>query len=879
MRTSKTTDQPRLRLTEARKNRGWSQKELADLIETTHVNISRWERGITRPSPFFRRKLSKLFGKTEEELDLHITQGNEGEEEPERTAEPAAGASQAAVASTPEARSTPTETPGYALPKPIYDPAIPLRPEIRLVGRDTDLSQLRARLRAGGSVALTALNGLPGVGKTALAIALAHDEEIRVQFRDGVLWAGLGPTPNISGLLRRWGSLLGISVSEIEANQSDEAWTKALRNAIGERHMLLVIDDAWEVEDALTFKVGGPNCAHLVTTRFPAIAAYVSVDGAAIIHELNEEESMALLRMLAPGVVEHESQRAGELVQAVGGLPLALTLMGNYLRKQAYTGQVRRITTALQRLSDAHERLSISEPRALVDLHPSLPGETQLSLQSVLAVTDQQLDEQTRAALYALAVFPPKPNSFSEEAALAVASCPVEAIDVLTDSGLLESNGTGRYTLHQIVADYARLHLNDPQAPIRLIEYMTNFVEQHRKDYELLELESNTILAALESAHTLEKRSELVRGVIGFAPFLLLRALYPQAEHFLQLAHEAASVLNDERGLASLLMYQGEVIQRQGDYARAETRFQDGLTLARKIYDKGLICTLLTDIGSLTWKRGEYTQAEAYLQEGLTLAHELNDKERICGLLRILGSVAANRGDYAQSEAYLQEGLTFARQIGDRELACILLSNLGATIGEQGKFAQAEIYFQEGLELARQIGHRERICILLGNLGEAYYELKNYPQAEIYFQEGLLLARQIGHREWISISLLNLGMVTHKQGHHKQAETYLQESLLLARRLGRPRITCSTLNEYGKLHLDQAQLELAEENFLEMKTLVSEGDQELLSLANYGLARIAAARGDLQEAHKLGRASADALTSIGHHSAQEVREWLNSIQA
>src|SRR5579875_3140064 len=70
MQTPKTDPQPRIRLTEARNNRGWSQLEVAERIGTTHVNVSRWERGITRPSPYFRRKLCQLFGKNEEELDL-----------------------------------------------------------------------------------------------------------------------------------------------------------------------------------------------------------------------------------------------------------------------------------------------------------------------------------------------------------------------------------------------------------------------------------------------------------------------------------------------------------------------------------------------------------------------------------------------------------------------------------------------------------------------------------------------------------------------------------------------------------------------------------------------------------------------------------------
>jgi tetratricopeptide (TPR) repeat protein/transcriptional regulator with XRE-family HTH domain len=883
MQTSKTDPQPRLRLTEARNRRGWSQLEVAERIGTTHVNVSRWERGITRPSPYFRRRLCKLFNKSEEDLDLQAApeygtlsgiEGSAAPESPTATAPPGTG---------PLVHASPSGPLSPAIPAALYDPAIPLRPATPLVGRDDELARIRERLRAGGSVALTALNGLPGVGKTALAIALAHDPDLRTHFADGVLWAGLGPNPNVQGVLSRWGALLGLSPAEIGALDSPAAWANALHNAIGNRAMLLVIDDAWTIEDALTFKIGGPYCAHLVTTRFPAIATQVTIGGATLIHELNEEESMALLRLLAPEVVNLEAARAADLVHALGGLPLALTLMGNYLRKISYAGQARRITAALERLSRAEERLHISEPRGPVEMHPSLPGGTQLSLQSVIAVSDQQLDEQARSALYALAVFPPRPDSFSEEAALAVAECSVDALDALSDAGLLESSGSGRYTLHQIIADYARLHLDaEPRdakraAQERLVAFVTAFVEEHRKDYELLEVESKTILAALEAAYNLGQRAALVRSVIACAPFLLLRGLYQLAGLHLRRAQDAAAELNDQRALAAVLLYLGEVAQQQGHYDQAEAAYQQGLALARKAGDKERVCALLYDLGRLIWKRGEYMRAEAYLQEGLALARRIDDKALICGILRILGSIAGNRGEFALSEAYLQEGLALAREIGDREQMCVLLSNLGAAVSDQGHFEQAKAYQQEGLAIARQIGDREQTCVLLANLGDIEIELGDFAQAEACFQEGLMLARQIGLREWIGPLLINLGIMTRKQGDYARAEACLQESIDLARQIDRPLITAHALNECGNLYLDQGQPERAGDCFREMLATIPEGDQDLLALARYGLARAAAAQGDLVEARRLGEASASALAAMGHHYASEVRAWLDGI--
>ncbi|MBE3558575.1 MAG: tetratricopeptide repeat protein [Ktedonobacteraceae bacterium] len=888
---STTEPKPRLRLIDARTNRRMSQQDVATELGTTHVNVSRWERGITKPGPYFRRKLSALFGKSEQDLDLlptpaeddaapSLTTGSGGAP-PGRPATPDDNGSRSAPSPAISAPATPTA---------LYDPVIPLKSNFPLVGRDDDLRLIRQRLLAGGSVALTALNGIPGVGKTALTIAIAHDPAVRTHFRDGILWAGLGPHPNIPGLLSRWGTLLGVSPAQMAAPGDIEAWwARALRTAIGDRKMLLIIDDAWTVEAALTFKVGGPHCAHLVTTRFPSIASHVAYDGAFILRELNDEQGVQLLHNLAPQVVERERGRVQELVQVVGGLPLALTLMGNYLRKQAYTGQARRITAALARLGDARARLNISEPHTLVESHPSLPTTVQISLQSVIAVTEQFLNEQATAqtgepvspALYALSIFPPKPASFSEEAALVVTGSSVETLDLLNDAGLLESSGSGRYTLHQTIADYARLQLDEPSAIAarrRLIAYICDFVEEHRKDYELLDMESNVILTALAAAYELGKQRDLLRMVIAFAPFMLLRAWYTQAAEQVQRVYEAAQALGDDDGLISTLLYLGQIAQKQGNFAQAEAHFQQGLHLARQLNDQEHTCTLLTSLGWITWRRGDFARAEAYLQEGLAIARHLNDQERLCDLLKTLGSLENSRGNYGQSEIYLQEGLMLAKQIEDREQIFTLLINLGAAAGEQGNHAQAEAYFQEGLQLARQIGHREGICVLLANLGDAANELGKYSEAEAYFREGLTLTRQIGHREWTSALLINLGLMKRRQKDFVQAEAYLQESLQLSREIGRPQVIANALYEYGNLYIDQQQSEPAKNIFKEMLDVTPEGARELVAQALYGLARVAAIGGNVQEAHRLGHESLTILEAIGHRKAQEVRDWLNSLR-
>ncbi len=78
---------PRQRLSAERLRRRWTQLEVADQLGTTPGNVSRWERGITSPGPYFRRKLCELFGMSDQELGLHW---NESDDTPDQNTHPAA---------------------------------------------------------------------------------------------------------------------------------------------------------------------------------------------------------------------------------------------------------------------------------------------------------------------------------------------------------------------------------------------------------------------------------------------------------------------------------------------------------------------------------------------------------------------------------------------------------------------------------------------------------------------------------------------------------------------------------------------------------------------------------------------------------------------
>lgn len=532
---------PNERLRRERQRRGWSREYVAEQIGVADPKtIGRWERGVAFPSSHFLQGLCALFGMLAQDLGLFPAEQN------------------SLFSSVSTSRLSPKTSPCSMPASTVFDPAMPppLVETGGIVGRYQLLQQLKRALCSTRRSVLAALSGLPGVGKTALVRELLYDNDIQQQFRDGILWVNLGLQSDAPRLLERWAALLEIAPAEMARLWQMDDRAGAIRATIGARRMLLVIDDAWHDEDALAFKIGGPNCAYLLTTRIPSVALHFANGGAIVVPELNEVESLELLERFVPNLVSSEPGAACALVQSAGGLPLALTLMGKYLQSQTFSCQPRRLQAALKRLCSAEERLQLAMPLAPLEYSAHLSSHTSISVSRGIETSMMLLDEAARRALASLSVFPAKPRSFSEEAALAVSHAPVECLDALVDAGLLESASAGRYILHQTIVDYASAMQPDIAAYERMVAYYVSYVERHEQDFAALEQEANNILAALQIAFERGMASLLVRGSIPFSAFLEARGWHELAETSLKRAEQAARSQNDLAALARVLYHQ-----------------------------------------------------------------------------------------------------------------------------------------------------------------------------------------------------------------------------------------------------------------------------------------------------------------------------------
>jgi hypothetical protein len=331
---------------------------------------------------------------------------------------------------------------------PFMAPSTPIQ---GVFGRSADISLLTEWLALDSVMAQPiALRGLGGIGKTTLAATMAQQQQIRKFFVDGVFWTELGPKPGLRARLEEWGQLLGL---DLAAAPDVPSCSRRLREAMDARRTLLVIDDVWDAAHGTQFLVGGPACRVVITTReLPVANDLATPERVYSVDTLPPAAAAALLRALAPGIVEADISKAKELCTRLEYLPLAITLAGRYLANEALTApRQERLITAL--LSSAEERLALVQGTPRSGIEDERP-----SLRAILGLSVERLPrlEQERFAM--LSWYGAEPLSWTDAMAAAIWDTTEDetatTLTHLLQRGLVESR-QGRYRMHALLADYA----------------------------------------------------------------------------------------------------------------------------------------------------------------------------------------------------------------------------------------------------------------------------------------------------------------------------------------------------------------------------------------------------------------------------------------
>ncbi|NEO75121.1 MAG: hypothetical protein F6J99_02125 [Moorea sp. SIO4G3] len=222
------------------------------------------------------------------------------------------------------ATATPAKTCQSFRPKPgvpFQAPPLPAhfiqRPEVSQSLKQSLLSEQTAKT---GTLVVSAIYGLGGIGKSTLAAAIAHDREVQTHFPDGILWATLGQQPDLLSFLSSWIQALG---DHDYKPTNTKAASRHLQTLLYDKATLLVVDDAWNPDHVEPFRIGGAKCRVLVTTREARIVGVTRYD----LDVMNPSQALALLEDYGGSQLKGSDRKQAEaLATTVGYLPLALEL-------------------------------------------------------------------------------------------------------------------------------------------------------------------------------------------------------------------------------------------------------------------------------------------------------------------------------------------------------------------------------------------------------------------------------------------------------------------------------------------------------------------------------------------------------------------------
>ena len=756
----------------------------------------------------------------------------------------------------------------------------PSLPQHKIIGRGEQLRRLKDHLFSGQNLALSAIDGLPGVGKTTLAIALAHDNEVQQFFSDGILWVGLGRNPDIFHQLGQWATNLGIPIQELERMGANMQRANAIHDEIDQKRMLIVMDDVWKTSDLEYFRLG-KNCVHMLTTRQQEIALGFAGKNYLKVDELSPDSALELLHHLVPELANQYPKAAKEIVKNTGGLPLALVLLGNHLRIQLATGRKRRIERALADLTFAENRLGLTKDQPIIshEMHPSLPSGTPISLKAIIKTSDDALTTEAKTALRALSLFPPKPNSFSEEAAVAmlknemdIGVSILEILDELSDHGLVETTKQERYTLHQSIHDYAKTESNDTDFLAHMIDYYTQLATVNAAEYSILDKELDNITAAMNGAELRGELESVWKLLDAIFPFLEVRGYFDLALEYLT---KLAAGLLPEKATANIQIKMGLIAYKRNHNKVAENHWKMGLELLKRASLPEDTLSVLSYLSQVTSQKSNYKLAEKYLLEATQIATSIENRLELCRAKGNLGRLAYISDRYLDADPHFEQALQIAKAEGYVKLHCGILNLRGLNANSLGNFEKAEQYYREGLKIARLKQLDLRVLAIMTNLGHTLRELGKYQDAEDYLNEGLEYADKFKDRAKKGHILMDLALTAFQMSKIEETHRRMQKAYDVAKAIENHWLMGLIESHWGLIKVTIGRFDEAKKNFINAQIFAHQAsnNKEILGLIQLGFAQLALAANDpTLAAHQL-KEGMQALEGSGHHLSRKLISW------
>jgi tetratricopeptide (TPR) repeat protein/transcriptional regulator with XRE-family HTH domain len=728
-------------------------------------------------------------------------------------------------------------------------------------GREAELSALLAVLAEAaqsGAVGIYAIDGMPGAGKTALAVHAAH--RLTGRFPDGQFFVSLHAHTPGQRLVDPADALASLLLTAGAAAQQIppglEARAARWRDLAAGKKILLLLDDAAGHEQVEPLLPGTACSLVLITSRrrLTALedATVLSVD------TLTPADAAALLARLAGRPdLGAQSEAAGEIARLCGYLPLAIGMLARQLRHHP----ARTAAELAAGLASARDRLAV--------MHAE-----NLSVAAAFDLSYQELTAGQQRLFRRLGLAPGPDIDAYAAAALDDTSLGTarRRLDDLYDNHLITEPQAGRYLLHDLLREYARAladgddDTESEAAAGRVVSYYAHVAAAASKHIATwttagdrpppgsppahaprlatpqeaaawLEAErSNLFVAVSYAAEALPQHAIAIATAMG--GFLRASGRWDQAAAQYQTALNAArragdrpgqagtldelgllqqltgdyaastatlaqavaryAELGDQRGQAYALNHLGLVHQDTGDYQAAATCHRQAMALARKAGDRLAEAVSITDLGQVQQLTGNYRAATASHKQALAMFQSLDSPFDEADALTQLGFDECALGNYAAATAWHRQSLALFRRLGDRLGQAWAIGGLGEVQLATGDYAGASANLTQALQLHRDLGSRHGEAVLLNILGGLSLATSANEEAYRRHSQALNIAREIGARGEEAWALAGMGKSL-LDSNPAEAATHLREALVIYQHIGSPdaQRTQDTLTEHG----------------------------------------------------------------------------------
>ena len=790
--TTKQSSTPNYLLRRERERRAWSQQDLADKVGTTPLNVSRWERGITSPSPYFRQKLCEIFEKNVQELGLVAqVDGNLPATHPLISSE---ASSQA---------TSPAESPDALWNVPYRrNPFFTGREDILLHLRDTLLTEQQP-------VALAqpqAISGLGGIGKTQTVIEYAY--RYHENYR-AVLWVRAESRDLLVSDFLLTASLLTLPErNEQDQNTIVQAVIRWLDTHEG---WLLILDNADDIQAVSEFIPSARKGHVILTTRAYStgtVAQRLEIEKMGL-----EEGALFLLRRVKrlkgnaslETVPEDMRGQAREIVKVVDGLPLALDQAGAYIEETgcSLTDYLKFYKTRQRRLLRMRGKDASGHPE---------PVATTWSL------SFEKVEQANPAAaeLLRLCAFL-HPDEIPEAMIVAGASesGPTlrsvvedelewnEAIRELRRYSLLKRDAEKKVlNIHRLVQAVIRDGIGEEtqrewaERTVRMVSRAFTAQQWLVTDtttwptYQLYLPHAQACAKLIEHWHILSPESARLLHQIG--SYMYERGLFTDIEPLLQEAVRQREQLFGEDSLevAESLSRLARLYYNQCKFDESETLFQRVLAIREKYLgpEHADIAESLNYLAELYNARGNNAQAEPVYRRAIKMRIRVLGAEHplVAQCLNNLSWLYVEEGRYAEAEPLTQQALSICEKAYGPSHADVAysLNCMAWLYFNQHRYIEAEPLLERSVKIYQDLYGLEHPTVAIGlvNLARIYQELSRYDAAEALYQQALEVQERLlghGHADVAQI-LHNMGQLSYLQGQYERAESLYLEALAIA---------------------------------------------------------------------------------------------------